>query len=236
MASMAEEQRRALEEAFGASDDDDDDDDGDEHWLLGMERKDEMIPVWESISEVNGLWVCRDFLPESRQGWLLSSIHQEGWFHGGSFNQNLLDLFVRAACFHAGEDHPLPLDLLWREPFFDQLIVNVYEPGEGICAHVDLMRFDDGIAIVSLESTCVMHFTRCKEESEKEGVEEDPSPRVPVLLTPGSLVLLSGEARYLWTHEINRKPSFQLWGGKEIQQERRTSVTLRKLCSPPNSG
>lgn len=25
---------------------------------------------------------------------------------------------------------PLPLDLLWREPLFDQLIVNVYNPGE----------------------------------------------------------------------------------------------------------
>lgn len=30
-----------------------------------------------------------------------------------------------------GEDRwPLPLDLLWREPLFDQLIANVYNPGE----------------------------------------------------------------------------------------------------------
>ncbi|KAJ0976270.1 hypothetical protein J5N97_018235 [Dioscorea zingiberensis] len=110
MASMAEEQRRALEEAFGASDDDDDDDDGDEHWLLGLERKDEMIPVWESISEVNGLWAMRfGEIPE--------------------WARELAGFVREAACFHAGEDHPLPLDLLWREPFFDQLIVNVYEPG-----------------------------------------------------------------------------------------------------------
>lgn len=28
------------------------------------------------------------------------------------------------------EPCPFPPDLLWREPLFDQLIVNVYRPGE----------------------------------------------------------------------------------------------------------
>ncbi|KAK1277749.1 hypothetical protein QJS04_geneDACA007292 [Acorus gramineus] len=122
---------------------------------------------------------------------------------------------------------PLPSEILWREPLFDQLIANVYEPGEGICGHVDLLRFEDGIAIVSLESTCVMHFSQSKEEI----VDEDGYPmKVPVLLNPGSLVLMSGEARYLWKHEINRKPGHQVWEGEEIHQKRRTSVTLRKLC------
>jgi len=129
---------------------------------------------------------------------------------------------------------PLPSDLLWREPFFDQMIANRYKPGEGICAHVDLMRFDDGIAIVSLESACVMHFsqaepTRGSAASDilKQGDVE--STKVPVLLKPGSLVLMSGDARYLWKHEINRKPGRQLWDGRELEQHRRTSVTLRKL-------
>lgn len=27
----------------------------------------------------------------------------------------------------------LPADLLWREPLFDQLIVNLYQPGEVRC-------------------------------------------------------------------------------------------------------
>ncbi|XP_059295095.1 uncharacterized protein LOC132048188 isoform X2 [Lycium ferocissimum] len=119
-----------------------------------------------------------------------------------------------------------PQDLLWREPLFDQLIVNMYQPGEGICPHVDLMRFEDGIAIVSLESSCVMHFSRVKSETCKA---QDPQQKVPVLLTPGCLILMWGEARYLWKHEINRKPGFQIWEGQEIDQNRRISVTLRKL-------
>ncbi|KAJ6723440.1 ALKYLATED DNA REPAIR PROTEIN ALKB-like protein 8 ISOFORM X1 [Salix koriyanagi] len=125
----------------------------------------------------------------------------------------------------------LPPDLLSREPFFDQLIANVYQPGEGICAHVDLMRFEDGIAIVSLESSCVMHFTQVGEVSGSGKEQPDlPMIKIPVFLMPGSLVLLFGDARYLWKHEINRKPGFQMWEGQEVNQKRRTSITLRKLC------
>ncbi|KAI6695750.1 hypothetical protein NL676_023460 [Syzygium grande] len=125
----------------------------------------------------------------------------------------------------------LPLELLGREPLFDQLIVNLYRPGEGICAHVDLMRFGDGIAIVSLESPCIMHFTRAGDtcNAGSEGENEQPMSKVPVYLAPGSLVIMSGEARYLWKHEINRKPGFQVWQGQELDQRRRISITLRKL-------
>lgn len=35
-----------------------------------------------------------------------------------------------ASCDGDKEACPLASDLLWREPLFDQLIVNVYQPGE----------------------------------------------------------------------------------------------------------
>ncbi|KAF9622032.1 hypothetical protein IFM89_029316 [Coptis chinensis] len=102
----------------------------------------------------------------------------------------------------------------------------------GICAHVDLMRFEDGIAIVSLESSCVMHFTRVETEASsiEIGEKKESVLKTPILLTPGSLILMFGEARYLWKHEINRNAGFQMWGGQEIHQQKRTSVTLRRLC------
>lgn len=70
-----------------------------------------------------------------------------------------------------------------RQPLFDQLTANVYEPGEGICAHVDLHKFEDGIAIVSLGSAAVMDFTfgSCHER---------------LLLRPGDVLLLEGDARW----------------------------------------
>ncbi|KAL6968487.1 hypothetical protein U1Q18_034289 [Sarracenia purpurea var. burkii] len=117
-------------------------------------------------------------------------------------------------------------------PFWATELANLIRE-EGICAHVDLMRFEDGIAIVSLESSCVMHFTRVETEGGIVGKESERSTymaKIPVYLTPGSLVLMWGEARYLWKHEINRNPGFQKWEGKDVDQKRRTSITLRKLC------
>ena len=42
----------------------------------------------------------------------------------------------------------------------DQMIVNAYEAGAGISAHIDLSAFDDAIVAISLGSTCVMQFCR----------------------------------------------------------------------------
>ncbi|XP_078446473.1 2-oxoglutarate (2OG) and Fe(II)-dependent oxygenase superfamily protein isoform X5 [Wolffia australiana] len=94
---------------------------------------------------------------------------------------------------------------------------------QGICNHVDLMRFEDGIAIVSLGSPCVMHFSTVDRSAA-------PPRRVPLMLSAGSLVFMSGEARYNWAHGIDRRPGFQIWHGLEIHQTRRISITLRKLC------
>ncbi|XP_073156106.1 uncharacterized protein P8A3.02c isoform X2 [Henckelia pumila] len=214
---------------------------------------------WEPITGINGLWVCRDFLSPDQQFSLLSALEKEGFFAEVSYNQamrfgdlpcwaielsyNIRENVLFCGCVPEFTDSitvdknekacPFPQEILWREPLFNQLIVNKYQPGEGICAHIDLMQFEDGIAIISLESSCVMHFTRVEcETSHIEEMNEGcaPSARIPVLLVPGSLVLMWGEARYLWKHQINRNPGFQLWEGQEIEQKRRTSITLRRLC------
>ncbi|KAC9871539.1 hypothetical protein E3N88_45163 [Mikania micrantha] len=220
-----------IEEAFGESSEDNDADDlrqaegGEPEPVFGE------IPKWEQISEI-----------------------KEGWFTDASHNQamrfgdlpawaNELSTCIRELIEYSnydlesmelssemdGQDCIFPSKLLNREPLFNQLIANSYQPGEGICAHVDLMRFEDGIALISLESSCVMHFSRVEDEVATN--DNRIEPKIPVYLTPGSLLLISGEARYHWQHEINRKPGFQIWDGQEIVQKRRTSITLRKLCT-----
>ncbi|XXG80621.1 hypothetical protein AAC387_Pa09g1444 [Persea americana] len=117
----------------------------------------EKNPNWDRVKEIEGLWLCQDFLSPERQALLLSSIEREGWFTTASHNQAMrfgdlpewaieLSSFIREAiCCNDGfypdlcEDPttyqdkakacPLSLELLWREPLFDQLIVNVYQPG-----------------------------------------------------------------------------------------------------------
>jgi 2OG-Fe(II) oxygenase superfamily len=75
-----------------------------------------------------------------------------------------------------------------------QAIINLYRPGEGISPHVDLLRrFGDGIVGVSLGDRGVaMRFAQAGEDGDEH----------EVWLPSGSVLVLTGEARYKWTHGI----------------------------------
>lgn len=205
--------------------------------------------MWSPVEHVRGLWRCAAFLKPSEQERLVDAIEAEGWFTRPSHNQAMRfgDLPGWAATLSSllyasisstkncdklgttgpgvpeapsGHEVPLASNLLERVPLFDQMIVNSYQPGEGIGPHVDLARFEDGIAVLSLLSPSVMRFRKC----------EKPAEKVDVLLSPGDMILLSGDARYKWTHEINRDEKEQVWAGEVLKQGRRISVTLRRLC------
>ena len=101
----------------------------------------------------------------------------------------------------------------------DQVIVNEYEPGQGISAHVDCVPcFGPAVAAVSLGSACVMDFI---------GPAGAPGPaqRVGVRLDPGSLSVMTGPARYSWKHAIAARKSDPSPGGR-IPRGRRVSVTF----------
>lgn len=98
----------------------------------------------------------------------------------------------------------------------DQVIINEYLPGQGISKHVDCVScFTDTIASISLNSSCIMEF----EKNNKKG---------SLLLEPLSLLVLTNDARYGWTHAIN--PHLKdIWNKQEVPRERRISLTFRKV-------
>ena len=100
----------------------------------------------------------------------------------------------------------------------DQVIINEYEPGEGIAPHVDCVPcFEETIASISLGSPCVMEFTN-----------PATSEKVAHLLEPCSLITLSGDARYLWKHGIAARKTDN-HNGQVIQRSRRISLTFRNV-------
>ena len=121
----------------------------------------------------------------------------------------------------------------------DCAIVQRYDPGQGIRPHVDLHRFDDGVAILSLLSGCVMDLYR----------GEAPEPEYKIYLPPRSLLLMRGEARYDWRHgtlsttkdEINQDVTNwqalptdladRVSAGQTVvvERSRRISITMRKM-------
>ena len=100
----------------------------------------------------------------------------------------------------------------------DQVIINEYQPGQGIASHVDCEPcFGDTIISLSLGSPCVMVFTNLRTRADIE-----------LLLEPGSLLIMQGEARHRWMHGIPARKT-DMMNGQPIERNRRVSVTLRSV-------
>ncbi|XP_067663773.1 alkylated DNA repair protein alkB homolog 8-like [Haliotis asinina] len=105
----------------------------------------------------------------------------------------------------------------------DQLTVNQYEPGQGIPPHVDTPpAFEDGIMSLSLGSQAVMDFRH-----------PDDGRHLSVLLPQRSLLVMSGDSRYIWSHGITPRKSDIVptpdGGLTLVNRGTRTSFTFRKL-------
>jgi alkylated DNA repair dioxygenase AlkB len=100
----------------------------------------------------------------------------------------------------------------------DQLIVNEYQPGQGIAPHVDCVPcFGETVLSLTLGSGCVMGLTHTKREE-----------AVALWLVPGSLLVLSGEARHDWRHGIAARKSDEVDGTRR-PRGRRVSLTFRTV-------
>jgi alkylated DNA repair dioxygenase AlkB len=104
---------------------------------------------------------------------------------------------------------------------FDQVIINEYEPGQGITNHIDCIPcFGNTIISLSLGSSCVMDFTHSQTKE-----------KASLLLYPGSLVVMQGAARYDWEHGIAARKKDK-YKDREIVRSRRVSMTFREVLFP----
>lgn len=100
----------------------------------------------------------------------------------------------------------------------DQVIVNEYLPGQGISGHVDCEPcFGPVIASLSLSGHAEMVLRRSR-----------TGERRSLMLEPFTLLILAGEARYDWTHEIPARKS-DLVDGQRQPRGRRVSLTFRTV-------
>jgi alkylated DNA repair dioxygenase AlkB len=188
----------------------------------------EAVPAYTVIE---GLRYVPDFVTLEEQDRLLRQIDAGEWRadlrrrvqHYGyryDYKSRSVDYSMRL-----GELPPWAAELagkLLAESYFnelpDQVIVNEYEPGQGISNHIDCEPcFTGVIASLSLGSECVMNFT-----NKESGLV------IPVLLEPCSLVVLQGPARYEWMHGIPARKSDEI-AGRTLRRSRRVSLTFRKV-------
>lgn len=165
-------------------------------------------------TKVKGLSIVNNFLSLQQQHTLVQEITAAGWFIDKknqmfAFGYDNLPPFIKALGVKVSQVAGFFTSKLRnRRPLFDQMIVHEYGPGETICPHIDQLQYCDGIATISLLSSCDMVFS--KESNNKKECEV-------VKLKPGTLVGLQSCARYEWKHSINNV------------KHRRISITLRKF-------
>lgn len=100
----------------------------------------------------------------------------------------------------------------------DQLIVNNYEPGQGITAHIDCEPcFKETIVTVSLGAVYPMDFISVATGDIKS-----------IALELGSALVLRGDARYQWMHRIQGRKT-----DAGVPRKRRVSLTFRNVILNP---
>jgi len=103
----------------------------------------------------------------------------------------------------------------------DQLTVNQYEPGQGIAPHVDThSAFGPAIQSLTLGAGIVMSFRHPSNGLVKH-----------VWLPRRSMLVMSGEARFLWTHGICCRKT-DVVNGKLVRRGTRLSATFRTVMPP----
>ena len=187
-------------------------------------------------NEVSGLTYVPDFLGEREETDLVGAIDQAEWIsdlqrrvqHYGwryDYRARQVDASMRLG--------PLPewaarlarklasKRLLTELP--DQVIVNEYVGDQGISRHVDAeTSFADGIATISLLESWEMVF---RERGRQGG------RKVEQRLDRRSAAIMTGDARYRWTHEIPKRKNEP----GRIPRGRRLSLTFRKVLAPADA-
>ena len=186
-----------------------------------------------SHANIYGLQYISDYIDSARESELLEIIDAQPW---------LDDLKRRVQHYGYKYDYkarsidssmflgPLPnwaaslAEKLHSDGLFpqmaDQLIVNEYEPGQGISPHVDCEPcFDNTIASITLSSGCTMNFTKIEGGS-----------KLSQYLERRSIIILADEALYSWRHSIKSRKYDEV-NGNTIMRDRRVSLTFRNVLS-----
>ena len=180
-------------------------------------------------TSVPGFLLYRDFISSSLEEELTTEIDAQPWVvdydrrlqYYGYRNElekpyNLVEFPVAMPpAIYSLSEKIVQQKILQSQP--DQVIINEYDPGQGIRPHKDRNYFDNQICGINLGSGCIMRFIKIK-----------GGDVVDVEIPRRSLYVMQDEARYKWNHAIPPRKKDIINGNKQ-HRERRLSITYRKV-------
>lgn len=199
----------------------------------------------EVITELPGLKILYNFISKLDEEELISQIDKQEWQGNGKdkrriqqygalydFEKHELEKreLEKSELKESKENYEFPDFLVPYlkkiAPFvskpINQAFINEYVHHQGIGPHIDnIDNFGPEILSLSLNASTVIVFAKANEKRY-------------IFVPPGSLLIMSGEARYQWTHEIPyskiirwNEPASHIF--KRPKNYRRISITFRSL-------
>jgi len=182
----------------------------------------------EDVPAIPGLSYRQEYITSADEEQLVRAVDDEPWdtkwerrrqLYGVSYGSSSEPVAPIPAWGRALAERMLTEGI--SERLFDQMLVNEYEPGQGIAMHRDYSPFDRTVVSLSLLSPCVMDFRQPERDR-----------KASLLLEPRSLLILTDEARYDWQHGIARRKKDR-WHDVPLVRGRRLSITFRMLKLTP---
>jgi alkylated DNA repair dioxygenase AlkB len=201
--------------------------------LFGFEKSDKELTL-ENASQIEGLKIVFDFISQEEELSLLNNIDESTWLfdlkrrvqhYGYKYDYRVRKI---DHSFFIGEI-PIWMKFLCERLYTkgiidfipDQAIINEYIDEQGIAPHIDCEPcFGDTIISISLGGQCVMNFQR-----EPTSKEQD---KIPLMVTPKTLLVMTGQSRFNWYHGIVGRLSDK-FNGQIQKRKRRVSITFRKV-------
>lgn len=160
--------------------------------------------------KINGLSLQKEFITKEQESNLLKFINKQPWNITLERRTQHYGYKYNYSCGGHSHDHdiqhknqiskaaPIPEEFktIFNQVFpvdnLTQILINEYKPGQGIGKHIDKLIFGDTVMSLSLGSDITMQLANDKEE-------------VNIFLPRRSLLILKDDARYKWTHAIEKK-------------------------------
>ena len=199
----------------------------------------ELAGFSELCSEVPGLHVQSDVLPEDLEKMIMSELDQKTWssslsrrtihqgyvypYSGGSLQKtDPIEGLLKHLAIYLRENNIMGKNVQTGEGITpDQVIVNEYLKDQSIGAHTD--RKDFGPVVVAFSLNADTNF-----------IFRNPltNQKVELYVPRRSIMIMTGESRNVWTHEIPKRKSVTDGSGKRITKSddyRRVSITYRTV-------
>lgn len=168
------------------------------------------------VGSLDCIYYINEVITRESEQMILDRVHSYTWEALRTRRLQCYDSTkVMPAWLHQIIDELRPLNIFDEDTTPNHVLINEYQPSQGIMHHTDGPSYSPYAIILSLESSCIMTF-RKKLLAHEIGLIENKD-LLQVVLQPRSLLVFTDDAYINYMHGINADEEVQVVGVDDIQ-------------------